>query len=154
MKTKQPKWKCVAQLGDANPIDYGGYWVFIDTTGVYPPEAELYEANDNETGGTCYRWILEPCTYINGILSDNKFHPDHPVWFADKLQAICDSLDGTVEELIEHFTSDDPIKRALAWRSVADYFGPHELDSYPLTLTEKEAQKRYKLKKYRPKETP
>ena len=40
METKQPKWKLIAQLGDVNPIDYGGYFIYEDETGVYPPEGE------------------------------------------------------------------------------------------------------------------
>ena len=49
----QPVWSCIANLGDVNPIDYGGYFVYIDTTGVYPPEAELLIApsdNDDDDG--------------------------------------------------------------------------------------------------------
>lgn len=41
METKQPRWKLVAQLGDVHPIDYGGYFVYRDTTGVYEEEAEV-----------------------------------------------------------------------------------------------------------------
>jgi len=143
MQTKQPEWKTVANLGDVNPIDYGGYFVNVDTTGVYPPEAELLEV-DYETGKcTVYRFILENMTYQNGILSDNQFHPDHAVWFAGKLGQVASCMGTTADELVEQFTSSNPIDRAIAWRCIGDYFGFHELDSYPLELTRNEVKQRY-----------
>jgi len=33
-----PKWALVAQLGDADPVDHGGFFVFVDTTGKYDPQ--------------------------------------------------------------------------------------------------------------------
>lgn len=51
-ETKQPIWEFVANLGDVNVAQHGGFLVYRDTTGVYPPEVELYEADDDETGGT------------------------------------------------------------------------------------------------------
>ncbi len=44
----QPAWECIAQLGDKNPIDHGGYWILRDTTGVYAEEAELLLVPDDE----------------------------------------------------------------------------------------------------------
>jgi hypothetical protein len=132
--TQQPRWKMIANLGDVHPIDYGGFFVYVDQTGVYAPEAELLESPDTDDapeGWTVYRFVLEPCTYVNGILSDNPFHPDMPVWFADKLESIATTAGIIVEALILNFTSADPIARASAWRSVGDYFGFHELDHYP-----------------------
>ena len=141
----QPIWKCVAQIGDAAPLDHGGLWVFIDTTGVYPPEGELYEPETRQVR----RFILEDCTYTNGILSDNKFHPDHAAWFADDLQAVASCIGTDAADLINQFCSADPITRAQAWRAVGDYFGWDNLDSYPLTLTRREAARRYNGKTYR-----
>ncbi len=45
----QPKWKLLANLGDANPIDYGGYFVYRDETGVYRDEAEKLISPDEAT---------------------------------------------------------------------------------------------------------
>ena len=86
MKTAQPVWKLLANIGDVHPIEYGGYFVFVDETGVYPPEAELLispDSDDAPEGWVAYRFILDPCTYVDGILSDNHFHPELPAWFAD-----------------------------------------------------------------------
>jgi len=90
MKTQQPVCKFLANLGDANPIEHGGFAVFVDETGVYAPECELLETPE-ETGRRDWsvrRIICERCTFINGVLSDNKFHPAKPAWFADKLGAM------------------------------------------------------------------
>ena len=148
--TKQPNWKRVAQLGDANPCQHGGFWVFVDTTGVYPPEAELLEVSDDEGGeAKAYRIILEPCTYVHGILSDNPFHPEHPAWFTDKLNEVANvcGLDDPFQRtlLIEQLTSDDPIKRALGYRELISYFGAFEFDQYPSTYTSNEVAAKYEF---------
>lgn len=163
--SNQPKWKLIANLGDVNPVDYGGYFVFVDETGVYPPEAEYLEVDesafdfdDDEKGKrTVYRVILEKCTFQNGVLSDNPFHPNHPAWFfsteEEKKARPQDSHLGNVaefigtdeEELIEQFCSDDPIERAQAYRAVAEYYGWNNFDDYPLEFTNrKEVEARYK----------
>lgn len=140
--TKQPRWKRVANLGDVNPLDYGGLFVYVDQTGVYAPEMERIEnVNDEDPkqGWIVHRVVLEPCTYDyeTGILSDNPFHPQHAVWFADDLGRIADFTGVTVKELIEEFLSTDPIKRANAWRSALDYHGWDNGDSYPRTYLKK-----------------
>ena len=175
--SKQPVWKFIANLGDAHPIKYGGLFVYVDETGVYPPEAELlvepsdeewhdddrkeFEADGKPHESTLrwkvYRFILEPCTYINGILSDNKFHPNHPAWFAKYLHLIASSSGQPDDRaFISMFLSDDPCERAWAWRAVGEYHGWENLDSYPLTLTREEVNERYKdliAVKFKPKET-
>lgn len=93
--TKQPEWICLAQLGDINPLDYGGYWVFSDKTGVYPPEGEWLEvlSEDNEKyeekyTAKVYRFPMDKCTYVNDILSDNKYHPELSCWWMDELDKL------------------------------------------------------------------
>jgi len=142
----QPNWKCIAQLGDENPVDYGGLWVFIDTTGVYAPEVEkLFAPDDDDGSWTVYRFILEPCSWINGVLSDNKFHPDKPAWFADpgELETLAAFAGFALESLIAMFTTGSIEERALAWDLVGQYHGHINLDQYPLQLSRKEAEARY-----------
>ena len=153
----QPKWKLVANLGDVNPLDYGGYFVYVDETGVYPPEAELLEVpeEESETGYRSYRFILEPCTFENGVLSDNPYHKDLPAWFAEPeskradrpqdttyLKNIADCMDIEELELVRLFCSDSPLERAEAWRAVGDYHGWENLDSYPTDWTREELEAR------------
>lgn len=155
----QPDWECIAQLGDNDPIDHGGYWILRDKTGVYPEEAELLVVPDDDDDGEyiVYRFVLERCTFIDGVLSDNKFHPDHAAWWAGTekerkarpqdttyLKNIADFVGMELEELVADFCSEDAVKRAMAYRAVGDYHGFDNLDSYPLTLKRREVKKRYK----------
>lgn len=159
----QSQWTIIANLGDASPLEYGGYFVKVDETGVYAPEVEVLQelpdevdVDDPEARWTVYRFILEPCTYVDGVLSDNPSHPDYAAWFATPeaeratrpqdttyLSRIAESDGHTIAELIAGFCSADPIERAWAWREVGDYHGYDELDSYPLTLTRAEVEARY-----------
>ncbi len=158
MSTK-PTWKLVANLGDVHPVDYGGYFVYVETTGVYPPVAELVEpsSDDDEDGPlTVYRFTLDRCTFIGGILSDNKFHPAHPAWFASPesrmaerpqdtsyLSRLATTMGCSIEDIAELLCSDDPIDLAQGYRMIGEYHGFDNLDSYPLTLTRDEAIARY-----------
>ena len=151
----QPDWKLIANLGDVNPIDYGGYFVYEDTTDVYPPEAELLVSPDDDDSGegwTVYRFCLDRCTLTpdaNGelILSDNSFHPDYPAWFAEPesrrrerpqdtcyLSNVAELMGQTLEQLQADFCADDPRVRAQAYLSVGSYHGFENFDSYPLTF--------------------
>jgi hypothetical protein len=156
----QPTWKCIAQLGDASPTEHGGYWIFVDTTGVYPPEAELLEVPDNldynsddeptpfikGEHATAWRFILEDCTYINEVLSDNKFHPEMGAWFAP--DSVAQSSGIAEEELVRLLCSVNPLERAEAWRAIGDHYGFDNLDEYPLTMTAKEVVERYAADSY------
>jgi hypothetical protein len=152
----QPTWKLIAQLGDVNPTEYGGYFIYQDETGVYCEEGELLEIDESSGKGTVYRFILEKCTLTDGILSDNKFHPLHPAWFAKPesersnrpqdntyLKNVGDFCGKSVDVLTNLFCSEDAKQRAVAYREVGIYHGFNNLDSYPLQLTENEVKTRY-----------
>ncbi len=178
MSTEQPVWKFIANLGDASPVDYGGYFIFKDETGVYTEEAELLESpdgDDSPIGWEIYRFVLDKCTYgtidpvslefvpqtqvvPGGILSDNKFHPEHAAWWAGapdrwnpegRLKSLAESCGYSEQDLIEMFCSDDPIERARAYREVGEYYGFDNLDSYPLRFHLREdVEARYAQPKY------
>jgi len=162
--TVQPKWKLVANLGDVNPIEHGGLFVFTDTTGVYPPEAELLVPPDDDGGKawTTYRFLLARCTLTDGVLSDNKHHPLHCAWFATtpakmlerpqdgKGLANVASFCGIPQDELERMLcSEDAIELATAYRAIGDYHGFENLDDYPLTLSKKEVKARYRQAKYK-----
>lgn len=172
--TRQPKWRCVAQIGDPDPMLYGGKWIFVDTTGVYAPEMEIFEGiedRDNPDECMIFRFSLEPCYYTDGVLSDNQFHLHHQAWFAKYLEDVAEFSNRTVETLIKclcpkvrrtrespledglkvraHvYTLEELISLAWAYGELADYHGYFNFDSYPLVMSEKEVRRRYKQKKY------
>lgn len=136
--TNQPIWKCKANLGYVSPWDYDGAFVMEDTTGVYCPELWLFEIPENDTGPIVEsRILLEKCTYINGVLSDNKFHPSLRVWFGEPERIANMAEDACISELelIDYFCSDDPVQRAMAYRLAVDTYGAHEFDQYPLSFS-------------------
>lgn len=156
--TAQPVWKLVAQLGDVNPIDYGGLFVYVDTTGVYPPEAEKLMEPIEDNGVTkweVYRFILENLKAVEHegrtLLIPARYDPSwpHPIerydeWFNSDLESVSSYVGQVVNELRQSLVADDPAKRALAWQAIGDYHGWDNLDSYPLTYTsEAEIRERY-----------
>jgi hypothetical protein len=122
---------------------------------------ELDAPNGHENDRfTIYRFDLEPCTFIDGVLSDNASWPNLSAWFADrgdphgqypwmridKLAELATFIGLSVDQVAVMFCSDEPVKRAYAWRIVGEYHGFHELDSDPLmNVTRDEAARRYEL---------
>ena len=136
--TRQPRWKRLANLGDVNPVEYGGYFIYLDRTGVYPPEAELLETDEaDHPTWQLHRFILDRCTYIDGVLSDNAYHPSLPAWFAAGLGNVASTAGSTRDELIAQLCSEDPIQRAMAYRDIGMYHGFDNFDAYPRTYTKR-----------------
>jgi len=159
----QPEWEFVSNIGDANPIDYGGCFVFVDKTGVYAPEIEILvePCEGDDEIWRVYRAVMEPCTWIDGVLSDNRFHPDKPAWFAKTekeresrpqdstyFKDLAEYLGQSVDELARWFCSGSVLKRAFVWKAVGEYHGLENLDSYPLRLTREEVEERYEKHPY------
>jgi hypothetical protein len=185
--SNQPIWKLVANLGDASPLEYGGKFLYVDTTGVYSPEVKViippeerpgFPFNGAKADPECdeepakelipdkvpqkyktevWRFTVEPCTYINGILSDNKFHPECGAWFAGTeaerlerpqdttyLKGLAEYIGLTADELIALFLNENVEARASAWIAIGEYHGWEELDQYPLYLTAAECEERYR----------
>jgi hypothetical protein len=151
MSTNQPTWKYVANLGDVSPLEYGGYFVRVDTTGVYAPEAEYLYAPDSDDADAwmLYTVALERCTFADGVLSDNKYHPELSAWFADDLDAIARCMDWDIEELRAALCSDDPLQLAQGYRAIGEYHGFENFDSYPQTFAKRWRVERF-ARKYRP----
>jgi hypothetical protein len=161
--TVQPTWELLANLGDVNPLDHGGYFVYRDTTGSYPEEAEYLEVPDDDTDPesdgarwTVYRFGLDKCM-AKPVRADNavylvpaSYRQDwpHPLasydeWFHKDLARVASFIGSSLEELRADFCKDDPIARAWAYRAIGEYYGFVNLDSYPLSLTRDEAAARY-----------
>jgi hypothetical protein len=144
-------WELVGQMGDVDYITYGGTLVYRDADNEYTPEAEtvvpmlkIIPTKEENDQWTVYRYPLEKCTLVNGVLSDNKYHPEHPAWFADILESVAETCDTDADDLREAFCSDDIMRRAWAYDTVANYSGYHEFDSYPIMFFSLEdVEKRY-----------
>lgn len=167
MTTQQPIWKFVANLGDRHPLDHGGLFLYVDTTGVYPPELEQLEPLD-EAGMPgkyeIYRMVLDPLkdqtvtdaetgattTYLvpKGYSPLTYPHPVHVYqpWFTDELGDVATTMDyeNGATGLRADLVSDDPLRLARAYRSIADYRGWNNFDESPLRLAKQDIRRRYK----------
>ena len=147
MKTQQPVWKLIANLGDANPLDYGGYFIYCDETGVYGPEAELLTVQGKRY--QVHRFCLERCHLFSAlntrktVLADNPYHAI-PTWFADSLHGVAKFAGMRMDELVTLFCSANPLDLATAYRVVGDYHGYTNFDGYPECLAKAEVEHRYR----------
>lgn len=151
---------CLGQLGDVNPIEYGGFWILkngeeITCEILELPLLEITETLPGDTEGNqfrVYRFSSEKCFFENGIISDNPFHKNKKTWFADSLKSVASSCGMPVDDLIRILCSQNPVERSTGYQILVEYFGPDQFDDYPLSLSLSEVKKRYlgknsKLKK-------
>jgi hypothetical protein len=143
MNTKHPVWKYLGNLGDVHPLDHGGALVYEDKLGVYDPLLVLFEGVSPGERTLVSNIVCTPCRVIDGVLYDNKFHPLHPAWFADKLPGVCETYGMEVDELIALLCSSDALELAEGYRILADYFGRLEFDWYPDRRSRTEIRRRY-----------
>ena len=146
--TRQPSWHCVANLGDADPLNHGGTFIAVDRRGNYCPELWILDATGHDIYGDPTSWrlhtvLMEPCTFYrdgNGDLnlSDNPYHPLSRAWFAGRREFtdLASFIGEDVDSLARLFLGD-LMGRATAWRAVHDYHGPQ---SDAETLTKREAE--------------
>ena len=149
--TKQPTWKQIGTVGDMNPFDYDGGFIYQDETGVYPPELEYIQTqSESETGPwKVYRWPLDRCetVTVDGKILLVPFgfstrtdlpHPiaDYDEWFNSNLESAASSADRTVENLRAALCHEDAQIRAWAYLDLAQYHGFENFDDYPLTFTD------------------
>lgn len=120
-------WKCVGQIGDANPVGEGGCWVFVDRTGQYDPRCEVWDPDIRKVWQFTICQELEEWVNLEGI----------------------SSVSGTPRSVLtQMFSSEDPLVRAEIWCLVGRYHGFLNLDGYPLSLLDHEAEERYSRPEY------
>ena len=131
--TEQPQWEQIANLGDVNWEEHGGYFVYRDTTGVYPEEAEFVLPEDD--GGTRYRFILDRLKMVDGFLVPIRYESDwpHPVksydeWFHEDLSKVAAFIGTDLESMRKMLCSENPLQRAEAYRAIGEYHGWENLD--------------------------
>jgi hypothetical protein len=156
----QPIWQYLFCDGDANPILYGGVFVYRDVTGVYQDEAEYvdpYEQHGEVKEWRIWRYPIDrlkchphPDTgrpmLIPRRYQDNWPHAAHSYeeWFSKDIGGVCSYIGMEPDTFREHICGEDPWLRSRAWQSVGDYWGFMNLDSYPLIIKDREEMwKRY-----------
>jgi hypothetical protein len=136
----QPSFHCVANLGDANPFEYGGRFLMIDRRGLYAPELWIFESTEDDTKMMQYRVVLDHCFQYNndGIvqLGTNIHHPHIAEWFGANasIKAMADYVGMNHEELIIKFCGNAH-DRACAYGVAIDYYGLDEFDHYPYAFS-------------------
>lgn len=133
--TQQPQWRCIANLGDVNPIEHGGAFLYIDMTGVYAPELEVWQPHDDSDYGYSYRVCM-------GIA-------DYPDWADFEAVARCVyypvNYSKTPAEALAHdLRADNLHRRAQAFIAVGDYHGYCNFDHDGTHRTFVEARRRYR----------
>jgi hypothetical protein len=130
--------RTLANLGDVNPLDHGGFLVRSDG------EIVVIEPNDENRKIEVHLFSNTLCYPIKGGgVSDNEYHKNHPAWFSKDLQAVAESSDH--EDIEADLCSDDPVTRARAYQSIICHWGTHGFDSEPITLTRTECRRMYNL---------
>ena len=149
-------WKCIAQLGDVSPIDHGGLWVMVDKTGANDPMIEILDVHDLDNDTVlreCALTCIDRCTYIDGVLSDNEFHPTSPAWFSEDIDHVSNCCGYRNKfELIKLLCSADPIDRAMGYRDLISYYGIDNFGGYEMReMTRSECKKKFSLARYQVK---
>lgn len=162
MTTKQPIWKLAGTVGDINPIDYSGGFIYTDETGVYPPELEWIESEDQHkaepSNWTVYRILLERCAMVKidsaFRLITGTYEPSwpHPIeryieWFDESIRDVSNTCGIAIADLESMLCSNDPQELAQGYLSLAQYHGWVNFDGYPLKFTDRqELESRYQEK--------
>ena len=157
-------WKCKVNLGDVNPIDHGGYFVFVSDNPAHRPEAALLQEPADDETDACgdwasdaqwklYRFELERMKVVteddggttHQYLVPLDYDPKHGSasgyvpWFVDDLDQVASFIGSTTKDLKADLCSADPVDRAQAYRAVGDYWGFDSFDGYAVRLPHAEA---------------
>jgi hypothetical protein len=126
--------KTLANLGDVNPLDHGGFLVRSDG------EIVVIEPNEEDRKIEVHRFSNTLCYPIRGGgVSDNEFHKDMHAWFSGSLRVL------DHEDIEADLCSDEPVTRARAYQSIAWYHGLVNFDGEPVTLTRTKCRRMYNL---------
>jgi hypothetical protein len=112
--------RLIVNLGDANPFDYNGYFVY--QTGFDDFEVITWDMEYVESGRT-------PVSRF-GISTDVMEDLSWVNW-----AGVASSIDEELSELQNQSTDPDPIVRALLYQSAIGYHSVNELDSDPSWLS-------------------
>lgn len=123
--------------------------VFVDETGVYPPEMVLaQDVADDASKFVVYRFPLERFKVVkrsgSNFLVNDAWRPDWPhntasyePWFLNDLDDVASSCGRTKADIIKDLVDADPMRRSRAHEDIGGYFGFDNFDHYPRVMTEK-----------------
>jgi len=137
-----PKTPCTAlgSIGDVNPIEYGGGFIFKCKDPGRPPHYLIEYTYGEETDGKTLT------LYRADIPEGGEEFWRHFDWTSspENIRQLSRSLDIEEDDLIALGTSQDPVKRAYAIWEIANYYGWHELDQYPIQVSPSELRRRWR----------
>lgn len=163
MKTQQPSYWCVDNIGDVDTLEHDGAFVLVDRTGVYCPvlllleklfledsdQARFDEGDETILTHQLVSIELEPLTAIKDNsgkyigISDNKYHVDEPAWFGDYISvANVSTYAGhhTPESFMLSLISSCPTERAYAYLNLVRYHGSDSFNAEPVKLEYRKAK--------------
>ena len=138
----EPQWRIIANLGDVDPIEYGGAFVFVDENEVADPQIEFWQEppeDDESEPWRIYRWDIPKCSIGDQGLSNSPYN--HPAWFAETLPNIAECCD--FPDIADALCSDDILRRASAYLAIGRYHGERNFDDPPLELDRKGIEAHY-----------
>lgn len=110
--------------------------IYVDDSGEYTAEIPQEYDDDGRVMFQVYRFPLDKCVLRKGKVLSSAGHEE---WFSDDLKSIAQTSDTSVAKGL---CGRDPVARFWAYYEIGSHHGFDNLDSYPLTLTEKEWEKR------------
>lgn len=135
----EPQIKVIGNLGDATPLDYGGFIVYETKTGERKSiEAEYWpepESRKERYGESQDYYEIDRFTVEDDVLKDLSWVKD---W-----DGIAETMGTSEAEIKKLARSKNPLDRAEVYRMVGDYSGWENIDGYPITLSRKEMEERW-----------
>jgi hypothetical protein len=116
--------RLIANLGDENPFDHGGYFIYQTPTGI---DAFYWDVGDDDGPVMVYQFPIEPdvAAALNWMKESD--------W-----KSIATFIGKPVLELHAHMRDPNPLIRADIYRAVGGYHGFVNLDQYPTEMSRRE----------------
>jgi len=132
MKTQQPSWHCIANLGDINPETEGGQFLMVDKRGVYTPELWIFNLATWSTVDLIQCYEVKNEDFDFPAVSDNKYYMDKPSWFGkrEQLKSVAETNGSDLYDLKNKLCSACPALRAEGYIMLVNSYGVENFDFY------------------------
>lgn len=127
----------VGNIGDVNPIEYGGGFVFKNEYGYFVEYTHGMESDcpDVEKLSRC-ELALYSVPVPDDVFSDHD-------WV--KVEEVARTIGADPEELRKAGSSNNVMERVRALEDIASHWGWNELDHYPQTVKASELKRRWRV---------